>query len=143
MKKIFLASLIILLSFNQASYADTPSEALEIVINQLITIASDKSITDESKKTNLSKIISTEIDFEAVSQRVVSKPWNNASEQQKHQFKEQFLIVMVNTYFALLKEYSDEKVLFINEELKRENYAIVDTELVSGSKKNPCPFSDD
>ncbi len=140
MKKIFLISLIMLISSSQAIVANTPREALEITVNKLIAIAADKSIDEQTKKTDLTTIISSEVDFDAVSKRIISKPWKMASEEQQKQFKEQFLIVMVNTYFTLLKEYSDEKVLFINEQLKNENYAIVDTELVSGNKKIPVRY---
>ena len=140
MKKIFLISLIMLISSSQTIFANTPREALEITVNKLIAIAADKSIDDQTKKADLSAIISSEIDFDAVSKRIISKPWKMASEEQQKQFKQQFLIVMVNTYFTLLKEYSDEKVLFVDEQLKNENYAIVDTELVSGNKKIPVRY---
>ena len=140
MKKIFLISLIMLISSSQAIVANTPREALEITVNKLIAIAADKSIDEQTKKTDLTTIISSEVDFDAVSKRIISKPWKMASEEQQKQFKQQFLIVMVNTYFTLLKEYSDEKVLFVDEQLKNENYAIVDTELVSGNKKIPVRY---
>ena len=129
-----------LISSSQTIFANTPREALEITVNKLIAIAADKSIDDQTKKADLSAIISSEIDFDAVSKRIISKPWKMASEEQQKQFKQQFLIVMVNTYFTLLKEYSDEKVLFVDEQLKNENYAIVDTELVSGNKKIPVRY---
>ena len=140
MKIFFLGGLILLLSFSQDSNADTPTEVLELAVNKLIAVAEDSTSDDQVKKDKLTKIILAEVDFEAVSKRVVSKHWKKASAEQKQQFKAQFLKIMVNTYFALLKNYSNEKVLFLKEQLKKNKYAIVDTKIISGNKKIPVRY---
>lgn len=140
MKKLFLISLLVLTPFCHGIYANTPTESLEISVGKLIAIAGNKDIDEVSKKDELRKILLSEIDFDAISKRVVSKSWKKASDEQKQQFKEKFLTIMVNTYFSLLKDYSNEQVLFLKEQLKKNKYAIVDTQIVSGNKKIPVRY---
>ena len=140
MKKLFLVSLILLISTCQDIYANTPTEALQITVNKLIAIAKDKTTDEQTKKNYLTTIIRSDMDFEAISKRVISKPWKKATAEQKKQFKQRFLTIIVNTYFALLNNYSDEKVLFLKEQLKKKKYAIIDTKLISGNKKIPVRY---
>ena len=143
MKSKIFVSLLLLISFTQLSWASTPTEAVEHAVNRLILVASDKKSDDQTKKSNLTQVISDEIDFEAVSKRVVSKSWKKATEQQKVEFKKLFLTIMSDTYFVLLKNYSNEKVLFLKEQLKKtkkNEYAIVDTQILSGNLKIPVRY---
>ncbi len=132
-----------MVSLSQPTWANSPTEIVENAVNRLIAVAADKDADDKTKKTNLTKIISEEIDFEAVSKRVVSKSWKKASDGQKIEFKKLFLTIMSDTYFILLKNYSNEKVLFLKEQLKKtkkNEYAVVDTQIVSGNLKIPVRY---
>lgn len=143
MRSKFLCSFVLLLSFSQIGLAGTPTETLELAVNNLITIAADKDADDQVKKIKLTQVLSNEVDFEAVSKRVVSKTWKKANDEQKKEFKQRFLGIMTDTYFVLLKSYSNEKVLFLKEQLKktkRSEYAIVDTQIISGNKKIPVRY---
>jgi len=140
MKRILTVSLILLLSFSAPIFASTPTESLKIAVDQLIAVAADKTVDDVVKKSKLSEIIQREVDFEAVSKRVVSKSWRKATDEQKKQFKAQFLTIMVDTYFVLLKNYSNEEVIFSKEQIKKDKYAIVDTKILSESKKIPVRY---
>ncbi|MCF6193327.1 MAG: ABC transporter substrate-binding protein [Kangiellaceae bacterium] len=143
MKSKIFVSLLLLVSFAQSSRASTPTEAVEHAVNRLILVAADKESDDQTKKSNLTQIISDEIDFEAVSKRVVSKSWKKATEDQKAEFNKLFLTIMSDTYFVLLKNYSNEKVLFLKEQLKKtkkNEYAIVDTQIISGNLRIPVRY---
>ena len=140
MKKILIGGLVVLLSFSASSFANTPTESLKLAVDQLIAVAVDKSTDDIAKKAKLSTIIQAEVDFEAVSRRVVSKSWKKATDEQKKQFKAQFKTIMVDTYFVLLKSYSNEEVMFTKEQIKKDKYAIVDTQIISGNKKTPVRY---
>ena len=140
MKRQLITSLILILLVNQNIFAKTPTETLEIAINKLISVAADKTKSDQIKKNDLADILATEVDYNQVSKRIVSKPWRKATAEQKQQFKQQFSQILVNTYFALLKNYSNEEVLFQKEQIKKAKYAIVDTQIVSGNKKIPVRY---
>jgi len=140
MRKFNLAGVILLLSFSQFSLASTPTETLKIAVDKLISVAADSASDDKLKKQMLTEIISQEVNFEAVSKRVVSKPWRKATDQQKAEFKQNFKQVMVDTYFVLLKKFTNEKVIFTKEQLKKKKYAIVDTQIISDNKKIPVRY---
>ena len=140
MKRILTVSLILLLSFSATIFASTPTESLKVAVDQLIAVAADKTIDDIAKKAKLSAIIQAEVDFEAVSKRVVSKSWKKATDEQKQKFKTQFKAIMVDTYFVLLKNYSNEEVIFSKEQIKKNKYAIVDTQIISENKKIPVRY---
>ncbi|MCP4271040.1 MAG: ABC transporter substrate-binding protein [Gammaproteobacteria bacterium] len=140
MRRLFFIILLLMLPISSNIYANTPTESLKVSVDQLIIIATNKEADERSKRDSLTDIIRSAVDFEAVSRRVVSKPWKKATPEQKQEFKAKFLTIMVNTYFSLLKEYSNEDVLFLKEQLKKKKYAIVDTEIASGNKKIPVRY---
>ncbi len=140
MRRLFFIILLLMLPVSSNIYANTPTESLQVSVDQLIIIATNKEADEQSKRDSLTNIIRSAVDFEAVSRRVVSKPWKKATPEQKQEFKAKFLTIMVNTYFSLLKEYSNEDVLFLKEQLKKKKYAIVDTEIASGNKKIPVRY---
>ncbi len=140
MKKIVACIFILLVSYSQFGMAATPTEVLTKAVDKLLAVASDNSIKDEAKKISLEKIIREEVNLNTVSKRVLSKSWKKATEQQKIEFSELFLKVMVDNYFALLKNYSNEKVVYLKEQIKKNKYAIVDTEIISDGKKIPVRY---
>ena len=140
MKKLIIASIFTVLATFTTIYANTPTEALTKSVNELISIAGNSDYDEASKKSELTKIIASTVDFEAVSRRVVSKPWRKATDDQKQQFKDNFLVIMTNTYFALLKDYDNEQVEFTKEQIKSKKYALVDTFILSGNKKIPVRY---
>ena len=120
--------------------ATTPTEKLESVTNQLIVIALSSQSNDDEKKTKLSQIIRTEIDLETISRKVLSTHWEDTTEEQKQYFMSQFEKIIVKNYFALLKKYTNEKIVFTKEQVKEDRLAIVDSEIVSGSSKTPVRY---
>jgi len=134
---------ILLFLFSATLQAATPTETLKIAVDRLLTVAADKSMDDAAKKRALSNVLAEEVDFESLSKRVVSKPWKKATDAQKKQFKILFLNIMTDTYFGLLKNYHNEEVLFTKEQIKktkRNIYAIVDTKILTKSKKIPVRY---
>ncbi len=135
--RIVFATFILLSTFANAT---SPTEALQHSVDQLIAIAAKDDINDEEKKQQLAEIINAEVNFNHVSRRIVLKFWKTATAEQKDQFIKQFSNIMVDTYADLLKNYSNEKVLYVKEQIKKEKYAIVDTQIISGNKKIPVRY---
>lgn len=141
MKTLLTASLILFVFFAQQAIAETPTKALEVAVEKILKVASDKQLSEGNKKQALAEVLKNEIDFENLSKRVVSKPWRTATEEQKSEFKALFLDVMVDTYATLLSNYSGEKVEFEQEQIKANKYAIVDTVIIAdGSKRIPVRY---
>ena len=147
MKKVRIVSLLMILMFQATLFADTvvlnsskvlnltPTKALQGMVNSLIAVAADQTTNELQKKQGLENIIHESIDFESLSRRVISKAWKKSTKDEQNEFKERFQDIMVNTYFSLLQNYSNEKVVFGKQQLKKNKYAIVDTKIISGAKK--------
>jgi len=139
MKKLII-SISFLLITTQVALANSPTEALSLSVDKLMAIATDQASDEATKRDGLSNILASDIDFTAMSKRVVSKPWRKATKEQKQKFKQEFLTIITNTYYELLKNYSDEKVTYLKEQLKGKKYAIVDTAIISDTKKIPVRY---
>lgn len=143
MKKIFLAIILASAMLSQISIANTPKETLAKTVDQLVSVVSGDKSNKEKMRSEIDLIIRTNVDFETVAKRVVSKSWKKATVKQKSQFKDQFATIMVNTYFELLQNYNNEEVLYGKEQVKkgkRATYAIVDTKVISKEKKIPIRY---
>ena len=112
MKNFIISSILCILAMASNAYAETPTKSLTKIVNALISVASNAEYDEQTKKVELTKVIASSVDFEKVSKSIVTKKWKKATAEQKQQFKDNFLGIMVNTYFALLKDYDNEKVTF-------------------------------
>ena len=92
------------------------------------------------KKHRITEIVKEKVDLSVVSQRVVSRRWKKATTEEKKEFIGLFTQVIVNTYASLLNEYTNEKVEYIKEEIKKEKYAKVNTNIVLADKKIPVNY---
>lgn len=142
MRKFSLSSLFILITIMLSSniYASSPTEALEQTINKLLAIAQNKTMDKAAQKNEIFNVVNQDIDFEAVSKRVVAKSWKKTTAEQKSRFKKLFSKIIVNTYYSLLEDYSDEKVIYVKEQIKRTKYAIVDTLILTDKNKVPVRY---
>ena len=61
MKKAIFFSLIVF--FSNTIQAANPTETLELAVNRLIAVATDKTMDEAAKKQALSSVLSEEIDF--------------------------------------------------------------------------------
>ena len=139
--KPFLITLLMVGSvLAQPTVASTPTETLVRTIDQLIAVVKDKHMPAAAMREEISEIVHTGVDFELVSKRVISKPWKKATLAQKSRFKKLFAKIMVATYFDLLQNYSNEKVIYGREQIKKGKYATVDTQIISGTKKIPIRY---
>ncbi len=144
MKTKILALLLILLPFsslaNTAIPAKSPTESLTEAVNSLLRIAGDNSLSSEEKKLQMTALVKKKIDLPVVSQRVASRAWKKATKADKKEFIGLFTRVIVNTYFSLLKSYTNEKIVYLKEEIKKKRFAKINTNIVLTNKKIPVNY---
>lgn len=138
MKKYLLA--MVLCVFSWSSLAATPTEAVEKAVTDILEIAQAKDVPAEQRRANLEAVIKNYVDLQAASQRVLAKYWKKASKEEKQQFMTVFRKVLTNTYFNLLEQYNNEKVIFGKEEIKKQKYAVVESTVISGGKEIPVNY---
>lgn len=138
MKKILLASLLLLVSWS--SFSNTPTEAVEQGVGEILKIAQAKELSAEQRLSQLEVVINNYVDLQAASQRVLAVHWKKASSEEKKEFVAVFGKVLTQTYFNLLEKYENEKVIFGKEEIKKEKFATVDSKIISGGKEIPVEY---
>ncbi len=136
---LVLALLVSVLSAG-ASYAGEPTVRLNAVVDEMLAIMGQADVDEATKKAAVMEVVDRNVDFSAIAQRVVAKRWKKSADEDKEAFKLLFRDVLTNTYYALLSKYTDEKVNYLDETIKRERYATVATEILSGGKKIPVTY---
>jgi len=111
MKKIFIFYIILFFS-NQASAQDNV-QAVEKFIggvgNNIIKIASDESLSNAKRRSEIINEIDKIIDSKWISRFVLGKSYKNMSQNQKDKFSELYRQFMINTYGPKFKNYDGRK----------------------------------
>ena len=116
---------------------DTTDKVLEVLKKEREIISADPAriygIVDE--------YIIPHFDFVLMSQRVLGKFWHRASEDQQKKFVGEFQTLLVHTYAAALREYSDQKVEFLASRAGDGGQVTVRTQIVqSGGPPIPIHY---
>jgi len=113
---------------------------LTAIVNEMLLVMQTEGLSEGEKKAAVELIVDRNVDFGAVSQRVIGKHWRTSADVDKAEFKSLFRNVLTNTYYVLLSSYTDEEVVYLSEKIKKERYATVNTQILSGGKKIPVSY---
>ena len=118
---------------------DTSSRMLLALQDEGAAIAKDPAVLDKL----VAEIVLPYFDFRRMSQRVLGKYWETATEDQRERFVEEFRALLLRTYGRALSDYAGEKVIYLP--LSEENdtsRAIVRTEIALSDASNlPVAYS--
>ncbi len=132
MKKI-LVTLFLLFSFDALAQNDTPQEMIkkfvQIIGDQIIDVAKDKSLSEFQKKQKIINIIDKSTDSKWIARFVLGKNHKTASEEQKKQFMSMYREFMINTYGPKFNSY-DGKKFAVNSVEKQSNFYLVKSEFI-------------
>jgi len=137
MKKLALGIILFLTS---VACLASPTQVAEQAVADILAIAQDKSLDAQIRKDQLEDVIKKYVDLQAASQRVLAVHWRSASKEEKVAFMRVFRKVLTSTYFNLLQQYENEKVVFGEEQIKKERYATVESIVLSGGKEIPVTY---
>ena len=121
----------------EALVKDTTDKVLEVLQKEKAQIDEDPNrlygIVDQ--------YIIPHFDFRRMSRRVLGKYWHRATGEQQNEFVSQFQTLLVHTYSAALREYSDQKIEFLASRSRSEGEVSVRTQIVqSGSPPIPIDY---
>ena len=132
MKKI-LVTLFLLFSFDALAQNDTPQEMIkkfvQIIGDQIIDVAKDKSLSEFQKKQKIINIIDKSTDSKWIARFVLGKNHKTANEEQKKQFMSMYREFMINTYGPKFNSY-DGKKFAVNSVEKQSNFYLVKSEFI-------------
>ena len=134
MKKILL-TLTLFFLFNREILAQNnpPQDMIrafvQILGDQIIDVAKDKSLSDFQRKQKIINLIDKSTDSKWIARFVLGKNHKTANEEQKKQFMSMYREFMINTYGPKFNSY-DGKKFSVNSVEKQSNFYLVKSEFV-------------
>ena len=134
MARKFLLSFTLLLitafAFSTALAAPSATEQVKSTIDKVLAVLQDGGLSNDAKRDKIRKVISERFDWRGMSIRTLGKNWKGASKEQKKRFTAAYRRLLEDTYLVMVEEYTDEKVDFVKEDIKKQKYAQVNTLIV-------------
>ncbi len=141
---VLLAAFAVLLLLPIGATAATPTESIQGAIDGVIKILNTDSLKGEAKtKVRREKIrskIESRFSFEAMSRRSLGKHWKKLSATEKSEFVEVFGTMIENSYISKLEKYTDEKVLYEKETIKKTSAEVRTKVVTSSGTKIPINY---
>jgi phospholipid transport system substrate-binding protein len=112
MKKLFFILFSIFIGIQSAQADLDPQKAEAFMKNiggTVITLLTDKSITDQQRADKFQEILETSFNVKAGAKFVLGRYWKLASEEQKEEFLNLFKATTVASYATRFKEYTSQK----------------------------------
>ncbi len=131
-KRLLSASLLLLTAFvfSSALAATSPKEQLKSTIDKVLSVLQEDGMSVDAKRKKIRGIIGERFDYRGMSIRTLGKNWKGASDDQKKRFTAAYRRLLEDTYLVMVEEYTDERVDYVKEEIKKKKYAQVDTLIV-------------
>lgn len=120
--------------------AGEATEQLRTTIDAVLATVQDKSLAQEPRRAKLKEVIYARFDFRAMSQRVLARHWKRATPEQQDRFIEVFAELLANTYLSQIEAYTNERVEYTGEKVKKQKYAMVDTKIITKSQEIPVTY---
>lgn len=110
MKKIILSILLIALSSPSFAQEADKSEQVKKFVNEIgnkiISIASEKNVSEEKKKSKIIAVIDQSIDSDWIARFVLGKNYKTADKADQERFTKLYREFMINTYGPKFKNYN-------------------------------------
>lgn len=134
MKKILLTLTLFFLFNHEILAQNNPPqemirEFVQILGDQIIDVAKDKSLSDFQRKQKIINLIDKSTDSKWIARFVLGKNHKTANEEQKKQFMSMYREFMINTYGPKFNSY-DGKKFTVNSVEKQSNFYLVKSEFV-------------
>jgi phospholipid transport system substrate-binding protein len=145
-RTIIAFSLLIFLGGTAPVLGAGPTEAVQGKMEQLISILDDPRFRDPgargAQKEEIRRITRQIFDFTEISMRALGRNWRTLSSGEKGEFREVFTELLENTYISKIQdEYSDEKVVYLEQQMASDNVALVRTKVIRESVDVPVDYS--
>jgi phospholipid transport system substrate-binding protein len=137
-------TLVIFLILPGCLQAGVPLSVLEGRINEVLDILRDPALQNESaeevKKEKIRSISGNMFDFYELARRTLGKNWKKLTNNQKKEFIGLYRHILENAYMNKIMSYTDEKVVFVKENMLSEKKAEVATTIITKSAEIPIHY---
>ncbi len=141
---VFPVFFIVLLFLpNHRAYASPVQDQLKITIDKILEILRDPSLKGEElaekRRVSLRKVINERFSFAKMSQLSLGRHWKKRSDEEKKIFIDLFGQLLEETYISKIEAYTDEKVIFVKEYVKKKK-AQINTKIVTQTIEIPIDY---
>ena len=142
MKKQFaVLAILILFVFSMPVYAGAPMVSVKENVNKVLDVLRDSKLkgpsAKEAKKEKLRVIYKGMFDEVEFSRRTMASNWAKLNPAQQTEFVVLFEQILEKAYIDKILDYSNEKVDFYKEDMKKDTQAEIQTKIVTSSKEIP------
>lgn len=117
--------------------ADEPGKLVMKTIDSGLTVLKEPSLKGPEKaqerRQRLWEEISFIFNFEEMSKRALGQHWKKRTPDEKKEFVELFTNILKDAYIGKTDTYSGEKIVFLKEKKDDNNYATVQTKIISNT----------
>ena len=130
---LIIVALTILFSHSLAD-ASEPTDQIKGTIDEIIAILKDPSLNgpekSDQRRARLREKMKERFTFAEMAKRSLGKHWREMNGEEKEEFTAIFARLIENSYIGKIEGYTDEKILYENEML-RKGRAIVKTKIIT------------
>ncbi len=142
-KIVLILMSIFLLAPVGSALASPAQDQLKQTVDSILAVLKNPEFQNESqqakRREKLGKIVEERFDFEKMSQLSLARHWKKRTASEKSAFVALFGGLLKDTYLAKIEVYTDEKVIFIKERIKK-NKAQIDTKIITKSLEIPINY---
>ncbi|WP_020588156.1 MlaC/ttg2D family ABC transporter substrate-binding protein [Desulfobacter curvatus] len=121
-----------------AEDASSATQALKVKVDAILDVLKTPEFRGDEKKEirrqKIRDIVLHGFDFGRMAQSSLGKHWKRRTPEEKQDFTVRFQRLIENTYIAKLETYTNEKVVYLNEQYKTKKdreYAKVQTQIIT------------
>jgi phospholipid transport system substrate-binding protein len=145
MKYLGTLVLILILCLGSAGVASASpaQDQLKQTIDSILDVLRNPELSGEDQKEErreaLGKIVEERFDFKKMSQLSLAKHWKERTESERQEFVALFGRLLKDTYISKMEGYTDEKVIFLKERIKKKK-AQIDTKIITPTVEIPINY---
>lgn len=133
MKK-FILMFVSLFLWSEVLQAKLTNEEAEVFMSDIgekvITLLTDKSISDQERATQFREILETKFNLKAIGKFVLGRYWKQANPEEKKRFLELFKETTVASYATRFKEFTSEKFEILGSRSESDGGVMVSSQIV-------------
>ena len=122
-------------------YAGAPLDQIQTNVNKVLEVLRDPKLKAESakkiKREKLEAIYEQMFDEVELSRRTLGANWNKLNTPQQQEFTQLYRQVLEKAYIDKILSYTNEKIVFLKENMLASNQAEVQTKVITASKEIP------
>ena len=124
--------------------AETPTEAVKGVVDEVIRLLQDPSLKSPGQKKirreRMKQVIDRRFDYEEMARRSLGASWRSLNAGQRQEFVRLFGELLEASYADKIEKYRNEKVQYLQENVEDADYAEVRTSLLRKNDKIPMNY---